>query len=225
VALERNDDLWMTETERPAAHSVLRTRSFWRALYRLDVEERSAPFDLEWNVERHVFDFYVDGFSISVESAPLETLLYIDKHEAARLDECVTMPHFFRWVELKAVARFFEAEQDSPRNPSVATLLLAPFLGVTDAELTAASEGLRDELRLLRLLDDGEIDDIVERRALRQCRWIPDHAVGWRLEDDDPGPRAALRSPIYSERSGAAAFATRLLDLLRVAGVTDLDQS
>lgn len=104
----RNDSIWNAapDTEAPVLHSVLRTRSFWRTLYRLPLDGEGVPERYEWSVERHHFDFW-SGFFVSVHSGPRETLLIIDRQEAARLDECVTMPHFFRWTEIKAIARYF----------------------------------------------------------------------------------------------------------------------
>jgi hypothetical protein len=215
----RNDSIWRAAPDREdlVPHSVLRTRSFWRTLYRLTLDEEGVPEHYEWSVERHHFDFW-SGFFVSVHSGPRESLLLIDRQEAARLDECVTMPHFFRWTEIKSIARYFESENDAPTHPSVTALLLAPFLAISRAEEAAVRPELASLLALLDLLEPDEIAEIVDRRCVPDSTWVETPDVGWSLrwvkEDSEPTPAF---SPIYSERVAGAAFGPRLLDLLRLA--------
>ena len=213
--MPRNEALWSAgpEDTRPSPHSVLRSRSFWRTLYRLDAD--GDALGALWSVERHRFDYW-DGFLLSVESAPYETVLHIAGHEAARLDESVTMPHFFRWSEIQAIARHFEARSDSPRNPSVTALLLAPFLAVTDTEQSVSAE-LTSELGLLGLLSADEISEIVAQCHVPESDWVANPDVGWSLlwRAQHVVTTGYQPSPIYSQRIPGAPFAAPLLELLR----------
>ncbi len=220
---ERNDSLWKDSAEPPPAHSVLRTRAFWRTLFRLDVDEQGYPTDpIVWNSERHVFDLYVDGFSLTVESGPDESRLCIASHEAARLDETVTMPHFFRWREIEAISNYFERERDAPNDPSVVALLLSPFLAVTDDELNRVQLALGAQLRLLGLLDSKEIESIIANRFVPEAHWVPDEHFAWRLVVVDHSTSDPLHDPIHSERVGEGACAPFLMKLLRMVDAVNM---
>jgi|SRR6478609_2631651 len=216
----RNDAIWNVTPDKECLvpHSVLRTRSFWRTLYRLNIDQPGGLQPGGWRVESHRFDFW-DGFFVSVQSAQSESLLFIGGHEAARLDESVTMPHLFMWAEIRAIARHFEARQDSPTNPSVATLLLAPFLAITAVEEDTVRPELAFQLESLDLLEPNEIAEIINGRCIPDTDWVASPDVGWTLRWVKDGSVTALNdfSPIYSERRAGAEFGPRLLELLRAA--------
>jgi hypothetical protein len=187
----------------------------------LNIDVQGACESSGWDAERYRF-VYWSGFFVSIESSQRETLLHIDGHEAARLDESVTMPHFFRWSEITSIARYFEAHQDSPTEPSVATLLLAPFLAITDVERTAVRAEFGRALDSLDLLEPVEISDILDRRCISETEWVATPDVGWSLFwDRDRTATASRSSPVYSERVSGAPFGPRLLKLLRVASGSD----
>ncbi len=140
------------------------------------------------------------------------------------------MPHLLRWSELEAIANWLVAMKEVPAQPSVALLLLAPFLGGTEAEREAITGGLTVELGRLGLLTEAEIETAVRRRFVAahpgadgpdHVQWVPDPSVGWRLVGDQTIGRA--RCPIaHSERSGDSFPGDEFLDFLRQVGVRDV---
>src|SRR5262245_32254575 len=156
---DRNDDLWLGQPACPPLGSVLRSRTFWMQLYRLDDAWDPCEFS-----ERYTFDFWAGPqvpIHLEVVSRPNESLLVLrasaKAYEIARLDEAVTMPHLFRWSELEAIADWLVAREEVPSQPSVALLLLAPFLGGTEDERGAITARLPVELDRLGLLTATEI--------------------------------------------------------------------
>lgn len=236
MPLNRNDGIWLSHPVRVPPLSVLRSRPFWLQLYRLDDDWDADAFQ-----ETYTFEFWVWSsdeprasttnqvlpIRLQVVSRPEASLLRLNArlatYEIARADETATMPHLFRWRELEAVAAHFEAEDISPTHPSVALLLLAPFLAGTDDEKPAIIARLPVELDLLGLLTEDEIDDAVRRRFVAshrsddpvQVRWIPDPSVGWRLDNSEVA---------YSERAGGPGRfpGEQLVRFLRGCGVDDL---
>jgi hypothetical protein len=236
-----NDSLWRGQPACPPALSVLRRRSFWLQFYRLDqpsevvdAEDRLLAFS-----ETYTFRFWFGlgtkrPLRLDVRSCPDDSLLYLhtgaEAGEISRADENVPMPHTFRWCEIEAIASYVEARNDAPADPSVTLLLLAPFLGGTKDEEVAIIGRLSSELDHLGLLTQAEIGTVVEQRFVAdwtnqgvEARWVPDALVGWRLEGDVI--LQDQRWPVaYSYRAGdfdqfpAAEF----IELLRVAGVTDV---
>jgi hypothetical protein len=201
-------------------------------LYRLD--DAWDPFDFS---ETYTFDFWAGPqvpVHLEVESRPCESLLLLragaSAQVIARLDEAVTMPHLFRWCELEAIADWLVARKEVPSQPSVALLLLAPFLGGTEDERGAITGCLPVELGRLGLLTGTEIDAAVTRRFVwahpgakepDRVQWVADPSVGWRLEGDQTIGTA--RCPIaYSERIGSSFPGDEFLSFLREAGVRDI---
>jgi hypothetical protein len=236
MPLDRNDGIWLSQPVRVPPLSVLRSRPFWRQLYRLDDNWDADAFQ-----ETYTFEFWVwssdeppapatnqvHPIRLEVVSRPEASLLYLNARlatcEIARTDETATMPRLFRWRELEAIAAHFEAEDVSPAHPSVALLMLAPFLAGTDDEKTAILARLPVELGLLGLLTENEIDEAVRRRFVAshrsddpvQVRWIPDPSVGWCLDNHEAA---------YSERVGGPGQfpGEQLVRFLRGCGVDDL---
>lgn len=171
---------------------------------------------------------------LEVVSRPAESLLILhasgNAYEIARLDENVTMPHLFRWSELEAIADWLVARKDVPSQPSVALLLLAPFLGGTEDEKERIMERLPVELGRLGLLTDTEIAAAAENRFVAEhpggsapdrVQWVADPSVGWRLEGDQT--IGWTRCPIaYSERVAGSFPGDEFLAFLREAGVRDV---
>jgi hypothetical protein len=236
MPLDRNDGIWLSQPVRVPPLSVLRSRPFWLRLYRLDDD-----WDADAFLETYTFEFWVWSsdepraptinqvlpIQLEVVSRPDGSLLYLNARlatcEIARTDEVATMPHLFRWRELEAIAAHFEAEDISPAHPSVALLLLAPFLAGTDDERAAIIARLPVELGRLGLLTKDEIDEAVRRRFVAshwsddpvQVRWIPDPSVGWRLDNYEVA---------YSGRvSGPGQFpGEQFVRFVRGCGVDDL---
>jgi hypothetical protein len=201
-------------------------------LYRLD--DAWDPFGF---FETYTFDFWAGPqvpIGLEVVSRPNESLLVLragaTRHEIARLDEAVTMPHLFRWCELEAIADWLVTSKEVPSQPSVALLLLAPFLGGTEDERGAITGRLPVELDRLGLLTATEIAAAVGNRFVAayssadrdpdRVQWVSDPSVGWRLEGDHT---IGTRCPIaYSERIAGSFPCDEFLALLREAGVRDV---
>src|SRR5262245_10148861 len=101
--------------------------------------ERNSTWDPSEFSETYAFDFWagpqapIPYLGLELVSRRRESLLVLHAraktYEVARLDEAVTMPHLFRWREVEAIADWLVARKEVPSQPSVALLLLAPFLG------------------------------------------------------------------------------------------------
>src|SRR6185295_13933628 len=232
---DRNDDLWLGQPACPPRGSVLRSRTFWIQLYRLDDAWDPCEFS-----ETYTFDFWagpqapIPYLGLEVVSRRRESLLVLHArakaYELARLDEAVTMPHLFRWSELEALADWLVAGEEVPAHPSVALLLLAPFLGGTEDERGAITGRLPVELDRLGLLTATEIAAAVGNRFVAahpnanepdRVQWVSDPSVGWRLQGAETIGRT--RCPIaYSERIGGSFPSDEFLTFLREAGVRDV---
>jgi hypothetical protein len=200
-------------------------------LYRLDDAWDSFPFS-----ETYIFDFWAGPkvpIWLQVVSTHDESLLVLrggaDAGEIARLDEVATMPHLFRWSELEAIADWLAARKEVPSQPSVALLLLAPFLAGTEDEREAITGRLPVELDRLGLLTATEVAAAVDRRFVAaraandpdRVQWVSDPSVGWRLEGDHTLGRT--RCPIaHSERIAGSFPSDEFLAFLREAGVRDV---
>src|SRR5262245_57784462 len=146
----------------PPPASVLRSRIFWMQLYQLDDAWDPSEFS-----DTYTFDFWagpqapIPYLGLEVISRRGESLLVLHAraktYEVARLDGAVTMPHLFRWSEVEAIAKWLVARREVPSQPSIALLLLAPFLGGTEDERAAIMERLPVELDRLGLLTVTEI--------------------------------------------------------------------
>jgi hypothetical protein len=235
-ASDRNDDLWLGQPACPPRASVLRSRTFWVQLYQLDDTWDPSEFS-----ETYTFDFWagpqapIPYLGLEVVSRRRESLLVLHAkaktYEVARLDEAVTMPHLFRWREVEAIADWLVARKEVPSQPSVALLLLAPFLGGTEDERVAITERLPVELDRLGLLTATEIAAAVGNRLVAappnardsdRVRWVSDPSVGWRLEGDYT-IIGQTRCPIaHSERFTGSFPCDEFLAFLREAGVRDL---
>jgi hypothetical protein len=122
------------------------------------------------------------------------------------------------------------AGEEVPSQPSVALLLLAPFLGGTEDERGAITGRLPVELDRLGLLTATEIAAAVGNRFVAahpnanepdRVQWVSDPSVGWRLQGDETIGRT--RCPIaYSERIGGSFPSDEFLTFLREAGVRDV---
>jgi len=236
---EENPTLWHGQRSAPTVGSVLRTRRFWRQLYRLQHE-----FDHDAFAETYEFDFYVtkpdsyEGRSLIVRSAPHETLLKLrggsthGEVEIGRVDESVTEPHTFRWSEVQTLARYFVRNEASPVNPSIALLLLSPFVGGVDGDRHGLDAMLTAELDKLELLTESEITDVIEHRLVatygiasyERIWWAADPVVGWRLDGIPKESRYQGWLPGYSQRSPSVEGfpAADFVALLRDAGVDDV---
>ena len=237
----RNDSLWYGQPACPPTLSVLRCRNFWLQFYCLDLtsEAGDAGDDLFGFSEAYTFDFLVEFGTerplwLEVKSRRAESVLYLCTRagpwEISRADDSVPMPHTFRWCEIEALTSYVEARGDAPTDPSVALLLLAPFVGGTREEEEAIIRRLPSELDRLSLLTQAEIDAVVKQRFITgwtdqgvQSRWVPDRSVGWRLKGD-----AILQGqahPIdcsYREGDNDQFPAAEFIELLRKVGVKDL---
>jgi hypothetical protein len=187
--------------------------------------------------ETYIFDFWAGPrvpIRLQVVSRPDESLLFlragVNVCKIARLDEAVTMPHLFRWSELEAIAGWLVARKEVPAQPSVALLLLAPFLGDTEDEREAITGSLPVELDLLELLTATGIAAALDNRFAEahgiendtdRVRWVSDPSVGWRLEGDQMIGR--MRGSIaHSERIAGSFPSDEFLVFLREAGVRDV---
>jgi len=239
VMHEENPTLWQGQGSAPTVGSVLRTRRFWRQLYRLRDEHDPDAF-----AEIYEFDFYVtrpnshDGRSLVVRSAPDATLLKLrgastqGEVEIGRVDESVTEPHTFRWSEVQTLARYFVRRETSPINPSIALLLLAPFVGGVDDDRRDLQATLTAELAKLELLSGSEIADVIEHRLVstygiasyERIWWAADPVVGWRLDGIPRESRHEGWLPGYSLRTPSVEGfpAADFVALLRDAGVDDV---
>jgi hypothetical protein len=237
----RNDSLWHGQPACPPTLSVLRCRNFWLQFYCLDLtsEAGDAEDDLLGFSEAYMFDFWVGSrteppLGLEVRSRQAESVLYLrtgaGPWEISRADDSVPMPHTFRWREIEALTSYVEARSDTPTDPSVALLLLAPFVGGTKEEEEAIIRRLPSELDRLGLLTQAEIDAVVKQRFITdwtnqgvQARWVPAPSVGWRLDGD-----AILQGqahPIalsYRDGDYDQFPAAEFIELLRKAGVKDL---
>jgi hypothetical protein len=168
-----------------------------------------------------------------VSSAPDETLLHIGGAnlgyvEVGRVDEVNTQPHTFRWSEVQAIARYLD-RQASPVGPSVALLLLSPFVGGVDHDRDSLTTLLGVELEKLGLLSEVEIAEVIEYRFVSRYRtfkyeriwWGPDPIVGWRLDGTPPDTSYEGSHPGYSHRLPGTFPADDFRALLRDVGVDD----
>jgi hypothetical protein len=202
-------------------------------LYQLDDAWDPSEFS-----ETYTFDFWAGPevpIGLEVASRSYESLPYLravaKTHEIARLDEAVTMPHLFRWSEVEAIAGWLEAREGVPSQPSVALLLLAPFLGGTEDERGAITGRLPVELDRLGLLTAAEIAAAVGKRFVAtyssadrdpdRVQWVSDRSVGWRLKGDQTIGQVRC-SIAYSERSAGSFPCDEFLAFLRDAGVRDV---
>jgi len=204
-------------------------------LYQLDDTWDPSEFS-----ETYTFDFWagpqapIPYLGLEVVSRRRESLLVLHAraktYEVARLDEAVTMPHLFRWREVEAIADWLVARKEVPSQPSVALLLLAPFLGGTEDERVAITERLRVELDRLGLLTATEIAAAVGNRLVAappnardpdRVRWVSDPSVGWRLEGDYTIIGQTRCSIAHSERFAGSFPCDEFLAFLREAGVRD----